>query len=47
MMDKIIGALGLIAAGALLVLFCAVERDNRDDDAWFDADWEQTEEHDR
>lgn len=46
MINEIMRALGLIAVGALLVLFCAVERDNRDDDAWFDADWEQTEEHD-
>ena len=43
MVTEIMRALGLIAAGVLLALICSAERDDRDDGAWLDADWEQAE----
>ncbi len=45
-LNVIIRALGLLATGALLVLVFVIGLDGREDEAWFDANWEQTEDQD-
>ena len=47
MISEILRALGLITAGALMVLIFIIEHDAGEDPAvWDDADWEQAEDQD-